>query len=659
MAGDVRPPSDKTLWLHPVHLESSPCPMPLRLGHNAPSDHSLFRGELLRRLLNSVVSGSNASEPANCRASQPLDCPVMMDNTQLHVHKGDTEDHLFSIPVLLADVVTAPVQNLTNAQGDAASHLITVAPRPFEVSDEFESSFAPSDEAWIICSSAPDTLMELSLRGAVRWDWKDSFSTCQKLGTGSCGKVLAAKPREELQLPERLRRPDGCCAVKVLKSNVDRTALRSEVLSLASAAGHPNICGFVGVFCEPAEDEEPDASEGSLLKAEDTNAKPEESKPGTCLRWRIVLELLSAGDLFDHVSENGCLPEPEVVQMMLGLFSALNHLHSLQLVHRDVKAENVLFGVNRRAILADFGISCELDDTAAMQSRVGSPGYVAPEVIMNKQYDEKVDIFGAGAVMHFAIDGQVVFRGTSLTQVLRRTVRCKISFAAESFEKISAGILNLLQSLLAKHPVQRPTARAAFSTAWVLASPEVRNGEAKASMTALSCKPALLSTPTAMATKGGALLAASSSINRSTSQTRLGRTAPGNSESQLGVSSFQKSDSFSASMQDDAPPLPRPVPPAARLPEQAAVTFDSPRASIVSRKASQKQTHSMGAHTGMEPTSKKSAWRMVLGLPARLFTPSVKVQPVEKDFHGVSDPQLATVGAQAPRPRSWRLRLFG
>lgn len=87
---------------------------------------------------------------------------------------------------------------------------------------------------------------------------------------------------------------------------------------------------------------------------------------------------------------------------------------------------------------------------------------------MNLKYDEKVDVFGVGAVMYFAIDGQMVFRGSSLTQVLRRTGRCKISYATEPFGALSTGVLHLLQSLLAKSPGQRPAARTAFSSAWVL-----------------------------------------------------------------------------------------------------------------------------------------------------------------------------------------------
>eukprot|EP00439_Symbiodinium_sp_Y106_P016843 s4267_g2.t1 len=551
------------LWLHPVHLSSAGDLKPLRspaafatrvsdsIGRkrhtrHAEDDHSSrqcvsdpsdspLRGELLGRLLDSIA-GSDFASP---RSSDTRDCLVTVGRGQLQVKSDlldDPRKHvvtfglikqivepLFCISLILADVVSVTAYDLESAQGDLSMQVIGVAPRPPEAEGvkELDSSWAGADEAWILCSAASDTLVQLSMQGAVRWDWKDTFSTRHVLGTGSCGKVFAAAPKSEVSLPERLRGQDGC-AVKVLSARIDQTSLRTEfekmrvhcltrdwsfwteVLSLAMAAGHPNICGFAGVFCEAVESDP--WSDGSPKSGEE-EAK-EESKPGGPLSWRIVLELLPGGHLFDSVSDHGVLQEAEAVEMLLGLLSAVAHLHSLRLVHRDVKAENVLFGRNRRPVLADFGISCSVDDAAQMQCRVGSPGYVAPEV---------VDVFGVGAVMYFAIDGQMVFRGSSLTQVLRRTGRCKISYATEPFGALSTGLLHLLQSLLAKSPGQRPAACTAFSTAWVLSPQQVRNGDiAKASMAALASKTTALEPHPSAARKGAPQLSASGSMNAST-----------------------------------------------------------------------------------------------------------------------------------------------
>ncbi|CAE7763555.1 unnamed protein product [Symbiodinium necroappetens] len=355
MAGDVRQPSPM-LWLHPVHLCSAD-PKPLRLQPD-PSCDSPLRGELLSRLLDRIA-GSDFASP---RPSDTRDCPVTLNNRQLQVKSDILDEPLFCISLMLADVVSTPASDLETAQGDLALQVIAVAPRAPEA--ELDSSRAGPDEAWILCSAASDTLVQLSMQGAVRWDWKDTFSTRHVLGTGSCGKVFAAAPKSEMLLPERLRGQDGC-AVKVLSGRIDQTSLRSEALSLAMAAGHPNICGFAGVFCEvvesdPSSDGSPKSGEGSEA------AKPEEFKHGGPLSWRIVLELLPGGDLFDSVSDHGVLQEAEAMELLLdtlghwtveGLLSALAHLHSLRLVHRDVKAENVLFGRNRHAASAIVWVS--------------------------------------------------------------------------------------------------------------------------------------------------------------------------------------------------------------------------------------------------------------------------------------------------------------
>jgi len=583
---------------------------------------------------------------------------VTVGRGQLQVKSDLLDEPLFCISLILADVVSVTAYDLESAQGDLAMQVIGVAPRPPEAEGvkELDSSWAGADEAWILCSAASDTLVQLSMQGAVRWDWKDTFSTRHVLGTGSCGKVFAAAPKSEVSLPERLRGQDGC-AVKVLSARIDQTSLRTEVLSLAMAAGHPNICGFAGVFCEAVESDP--WSDGSPKSGEE-EAK-EESKPGGPLSWRIVLELLPGGDLFDSVSDHGVLQEAEAVEMLLGLLSALAHLHSLRLVHRDVKAENVLFGRNRRPVLADFGISCSVDDAAQMQCRVGSPGYVAPEVVMNLKYDEKVDVFGVGAVMYFAIDGQMVFRGSSLTQVLRRTGRCKISYATEPFGALSTGLLHLLQSLLAKSPGQRPAACTAFSTAWVLSPQQVRNGDiAKASMAALASKTTALEPHPSAARKGAPQLSASGSMNASTQTHRT--TNANNSESFVpnaplppSSSSFLRSESFGPAQdtkENNLPSLPR----LKQTPEQVPV--DVPRrVSFQTRK-----TQSMGGQSGPEAPASQSIWKAVMGLPARLFRSSAKVKPVD-DFHGISPavPAQADTAAQAPArtSRARRFRLFG
>lgn len=95
-------------------------------------------------------------------------------------------------------------------------------------------------------------------------------------------------------------------------------------------------------------------------------------------------------------------------------------------VHRDVKAEAISL-TEGKAVLGGLGIAAFVKDEEAMQRRVGSPGYAAPEVVTDQPYDEKVDVFGAGVVLYFALSNTLPFTGKTTQEVLELTAKCEVS----------------------------------------------------------------------------------------------------------------------------------------------------------------------------------------------------------------------------------------
>lgn len=111
----------------------------------------------------------------------------------------------------------------------------------------------------------------------------------------------------------------------------------------------------------------------------------------------IVMEYMSAGSLKQLLDVVGPFPEEAVATVMRALFRGLDYVHKGRKVHRDIKAANILLSDAGDVKLADFGVAGQM--TATMRQRntfVGSPFWMAPEVIQKSMYDEKADIWSAG-----------------------------------------------------------------------------------------------------------------------------------------------------------------------------------------------------------------------------------------------------------------------
>jgi len=218
--------------------------------------------------------------------------------------------------------------------------------------------------------------------------------------------------------------------------------LNEEVTILAAVQGHASILGFYGVCL--------------MERAFDGNT-----------RWAIQMEHCSGGDLWNATSRERYL-ETEARGVISGILEGLAHMHELGFVHRDVKPENILLTKGGMVKLADFGISASLTDQEAMKRKCGSPGYVAPEILLGKDYGVKVDTFSCGSVLHFIVAGKTPFSGATLEEVMRKTIDSAPNFRRSvRLERLSAGCKAFMNTLLCKNPGDRPTASEALELTWL------------------------------------------------------------------------------------------------------------------------------------------------------------------------------------------------
>jgi serine/threonine protein kinase len=131
---------------------------------------------------------------------------------------------------------------------------------------------------------------------------------------------------------------------------------------------------------------------------------------------------LYPGTLRDHLERSGRLQPVQAVSMALQLASALQVTHARGLAHRDVKPENIFLNVHGAAFLADFGIAREISalrhpDVAWTRSSiglpVGTPEYMAPEQLLGRPADQRVDVYGLAAVLYETLTGRALFEAAT------------------------------------------------------------------------------------------------------------------------------------------------------------------------------------------------------------------------------------------------------
>jgi eukaryotic-like serine/threonine-protein kinase len=185
-------------------------------------------------------------------------------------------------------------------------------------------------------------------------------------------------------------------------------------------------------------------------------------------RLYYVMELLDGLDLDTLVKQHGPLPAERVVHLLRQVCSALQDAHGNGLVHRDIKPANVV--VSRAGTtfdfvkVLDFGL-VKLDgadkgaiDLSADGSWSGTPGYMAPEVVLGTAgTDHRVDLYALGCVAYWLLTGTMVFEGENAIQVMMQHARAEPTRPSQRVDRpIPAALENLILECLEKDPARRP-----------------------------------------------------------------------------------------------------------------------------------------------------------------------------------------------------------
>lgn len=191
----------------------------------------------------------------------------------------------------------------------------------------------------------------------------------EEIGKGSCGIVMIAKEKSE----------NAEVAIKTVNfyDYIDKKCMLNE-LRIMKGLHHPNMTNFIEAF----------------FLERDHNQK---------IMW-IVMEFMDGGALTDVVTQT-VMKETHIAAISFEVLKGMAFLHRNRIIHRDIKSDNILLGLNGTVKISDFGFSVELENDDKRTTMVGTPFWMAPEIVKNESYDSKVDVWALGIMIIEMLDG--------------------------------------------------------------------------------------------------------------------------------------------------------------------------------------------------------------------------------------------------------------
>lgn len=250
-----------------------------------------------------------------------------------------------------------------------------------------------------------------------------------RIGSGSFAVVWRSRHRNS--------------GLEVAIKEIDKTQLSSKVrdnlikeISILSTIHHPNII--------------------QLFEAIQTND-----------RIYLVLEYCGGGDLSAYIQRYGRVSESVARHFMRQLAAGLQVLQEKNLIHRDLKPQNLLLATTSATPLmkiGDFGFARSLTPLQLADTLCGSPYYMAPEIIQSQKYDAKADLWSVGAILYQLVVGKPPFDGNSQLQLFQNILAStELYFPPTILKELHPDCVDLCRSLLRRDPDERLTFKAFFS----------------------------------------------------------------------------------------------------------------------------------------------------------------------------------------------------
>ncbi|XP_051854221.1 serine/threonine-protein kinase MARK1 isoform X5 [Antechinus flavipes] len=267
-------------------------------------------------------------------------------------------------------------------------------------------------------------------------------------------------------------------AVKIIdKTQLNPTSLQKlfREVRIMKILNHPNIVKLFEVI-------ETEKTLYLVMEYASGAFSPLHHRLPPCTRYRSMMlsealrSLLNSGgdsgtdsrsyrcEVFDYLVAHGRMKEKEARAKFRQIVSAVQYCHQKCIVHRDLKAENLLLDADMNIKIADFGFSNEFTIGNKLDTFCGSPPYAAPELFQGKKYDgPEVDVWSLGVILYTLVSGSLPFDGQNLKELRERVLRGKYRIPFY----MSTDCENLLKKLLVLNPIKRGSLEQIMKDRWM------------------------------------------------------------------------------------------------------------------------------------------------------------------------------------------------
>ncbi|CAF3364630.1 unnamed protein product [Rotaria socialis] len=273
-------------------------------------------------------------------------------------------------------------------------------------------------------------------------DVNEKYTFLKKIGKGSYGEVWLVLPNSPLSIRSQskqlvLKRLDLRPSANSPSQNDIESAEREA--KLLSTLKHPNIVAYIESFC---------SNDGCL---------------------NIVMAYCEGGDLYTKLKEKKAkkesLAEDQLIEWFIQICMALQYIHEKNILHRDLKTQNIFLTKHDIVKVGDLGIARALESASEFATTiVGTPYYMSPEIFSQRPYGQKSDIWALGCCVYEMTTLEHAFNAKDINALVIKILREQ---TPQMSKKYSEPLIDIIKSMLKKNPDDRPTAKQILQNSYI------------------------------------------------------------------------------------------------------------------------------------------------------------------------------------------------